>query len=131
MGRLSENSVVSIKMNSTVPTNCTSAAHQSMRCGSQLRSRHRSGTSTPGGTRDAFATSRYSRQAAAVKSSDPTKKVTPSVATPTALTKRGAAPSAKHSDPPANRTPIHHPTAPGAHHVDPCPVSSSECRFRC
>jgi hypothetical protein len=54
-----------------------------------------------------------------VKSSDPTKKVTPSAATPTASTKLGAAPSAKHSDPAANRTPIHHPAAPGAHHVDP------------
>jgi hypothetical protein len=54
-----------------------------------------------------------------VKSSDPTKKVTLSAATPTASTKLGAAPSAKHSDPAANRTPIHHPAAPGAHHVDP------------
>ena len=53
-------------LNSTVPANCTSAAHRPR----------------PG----AVATSRYTRKAAAVKKSDPTKKVTPSVLTPTALT---------------------------------------------
>ncbi len=47
------------------------------------------------------------------------KKVTASQRAPTALAYPGTAPRANSSDPTANRTAIHHPRAPGAHHVEP------------
>jgi hypothetical protein len=75
-----------LMLNSSVPASCTTAAHQSMRCGSHVMRCRCSAMPASGGVRGAFATSRYWRAPAAVKNRDPTKKVMPSTATPTALT---------------------------------------------
>ncbi len=100
----------------TVPTSWIPDAHQSIWCGRQTRIRPqpRVGPAAPAST-----DSRYWRNPAAVKNTDPTKKVIESERSPTAPAYPGAAPIANRADPTANRTPIHQPRARGSHHVPP------------
>jgi hypothetical protein len=72
-----------LRLNSSVPTDCTEAAHQSIRCGCHARYRRR-----PLRSRVAWGVAlivcRYCRYPADVKKSDPTKYVNPTADAPVA-----------------------------------------------
>ncbi|HYO19039.1 MAG TPA: hypothetical protein VES02_10300 [Dermatophilaceae bacterium] len=81
----------------------------------------------PGTCAVASTASRYVRNAADVKNSEPAKKVAAAGRDPTAAAYAGTLPRAKSSDPTANRTAIHHPRARGAHQVDPAATPAPPC----
>ncbi len=133
--RLASRAARVVTLKNTVPTSCTALADQSMREGSQVQKRRRR---SPGvvalaerSAWGAFSVWRYCREAALVKKIDPTKNVMASASVPTQPTYPGRAPTAKQIEPDANSTPIHQPTAVGAHHVEPRPASRRPACFRC
>ena len=101
------------RLKSSVPTSWIPLAHQSIRWGSNARSRNRSRRASGPGS--ALIVSSHWSAAAEVKKIEPTKKTSPSAPEPTSSTNPGNGPRKKQVDPMANRTPIHHDARRGAH----------------
>src|SRR5580704_3234662 len=116
-----------LTLNSRVPTSCTAVACQSIWPGRNTKTFRRA---VPGRRGAASTASRYCRNPAEVKNSDPMKNVTASGVAPTAFTYAGTVPSPNRNEPTANSTPIHQSRSCGAHHVEP--RGSAPCRcLRC